>query len=94
MIFSLEVLGVRREYFKVLYKNKRKNLFHQIREVDKIETTLVSVAPPKNYFLDDAVRAVWSRAAGAAPLKYLLRLLSNCIQASMVIQINSQSFPL
>ena len=40
MIFSSEVLGVRREYFKVLFKDpSRRNLFHQIREVNKIETT-------------------------------------------------------
>ena len=36
---SAEVLGVRREHFQVLFKDpSRRNLFHQIREVDKIET--------------------------------------------------------
>ena len=48
MIFSSsEVLGVRREYFMVLFKDpSRRNVFHQILEVDKIETTLVSVRFP------------------------------------------------
>ena len=42
-VFSSEVLGVRREHFQVLFKDpSRRNLFHQIREVDKIETTFVS----------------------------------------------------
>ena len=39
-----EVVGVRRESIKVLFKNpSRMNVFLQIREVDKIETTSVSV---------------------------------------------------
>ena len=37
-VFSSELLGVRREHFQVLYKDpSRRNLFHQIREVDKIK---------------------------------------------------------
>ena len=39
-----EVVGVRRESIKVLFKSpSRLNVFLQIREVDKIETTSVSV---------------------------------------------------
>ena len=43
LFISPEVLGVRREHFQVLFKDpSRRNLFHQIREVDKIETMFVS----------------------------------------------------